>query len=143
MTNSHPLPHCPALLEKLTDTQLVNKFLTFFQHKYSHQTATVHCPLQDTSSPNLSDLLFKIHIFPSMPGSSKCYLSFKFSNLNFVCSNQFNSIFIQSHPVHYKFSRLTGYRIQSQVPAIVATYSPFLQATKALRESRGIALLCF
>jgi hypothetical protein len=113
--NSQPLPHCPALLEKLIDTQLVNEFLTFFQHRYSQQTTTVHCLLQDTSSPNLSDLLFKIHIFPSMPGSSKCYLSFKFSNLNFVCSIQFSFYSISSSPLqvqqtHWLYNPVTSTR---------------------------------
>jgi len=87
--NSQPLPQCRVFLEKLIDTQLVNEFLTSFQHKYSQETTTFLCPLRDTSSPNLSDLFFKIHDLPSMPGSSKCYLALKLSNLNFVCIPDF------------------------------------------------------
>jgi hypothetical protein len=68
--NSQPLPQCRVLLQKLIDTQLVNEFLTSFQHKYSQKNTAFPCPLRDTSSPNLSDLCFKTQDFSSTPESS-------------------------------------------------------------------------
>jgi hypothetical protein len=82
-------PRSRVLLEKLTGSQLVKKFPAFYGARMSITTfqvpATCPYPEPDQSSPSPPTYFLNIHfniILPSMPGSSKGSISFRFSHQN-------------------------------------------------------------
>ena len=96
-----------VLIEKLTCSQLVKKFPTFYGTQRFITTFTSSCHLSLSWASSIQSMTFhflkiQINIFlPSTPGSPKWFLSLRFPHQNPVCAPPLLHTSYMPHPSHF------------------------------------------